>query len=391
MEQSDICRLAQQEIDGILQAVNESRCVLELASNPLMLTILALIHRNGKRLPSRRIELYDLAVKTLLWDWQLQRGLSIEHVVKEKDALLFLAPLAYWMHQERPARLIKTSEVKARSMPYLAHLRQVSVENEQIEEDLDDFLRRVREHTGGERTTDWYGFIHLTFEEYFVAREIARRTKESAEKDTPSASSKMAEPIRLAIGFIRTDRPDDASELVQSAILGAGEAADQKSFRASLFEDVLHRDLLLAVQCLGDCNSTDAAFCKQIVTKFTEVSLESQHLRFDERAERVLERLKGSDLEADLVEIALNHLDQETDRKRAKAITILGVVAFSIPQLVDHILDMLADQSENVRIRIIQYFAQFGEPSPEILKRVFAFVDTEQGMVPNLVLFFFGK
>ncbi len=63
LEQSDICRLAQQEIDGILQAVNESRGVLELASNPLMLTILALIHRNGKRLPSRRIELYDLAVK----------------------------------------------------------------------------------------------------------------------------------------------------------------------------------------------------------------------------------------------------------------------------------------------------------------------------------------
>lgn len=195
----------------------------------------------------------------------------------------------------------------------------------------------------------------------------------------------------LAIGFISTDRPDDASELVQTAILGEGEEAGQKSFTASLFEDVLHRDLLLAVQCLGDCNSIDAAFRKQIVTKFTEVYLESQNLQFDKRAELVLKRLKGSDLEVDLVEIALNHLDHENDRKRAKAITILGVLAFSTPQIVDQILGRLADQSENVRIRVIQYFAQFGEPSPEILKRVFAFIDTEQGMVPNLVPLLFWK
>ncbi|HMZ82107.1 MAG TPA: NACHT domain-containing protein, partial [Acidobacteriota bacterium] len=244
---SDVGRLAQQEIDGILQAVHESRGVLELVSNPLMLIILALIHRNGKRLPSRRIELYDLAVKTRLRDWQLQRGLRIEHVVKEKDALLFLAPLAYWMHQERPTGLIKTSEVKARLMPYLAYSRQVSVEDEKIEEDVDDFLRRVREHTGVfvERTTGWYGFMHLTFEEYFVAREIARRAKESAEKIYPYRHHpRWHEPIMLAIGFISTDRPDDASELIQIAILGKGEEAQKLGFAASPFENVLHRDLL---------------------------------------------------------------------------------------------------------------------------------------------------
>ncbi|HND20819.1 MAG TPA: HEAT repeat domain-containing protein, partial [Acidobacteriota bacterium] len=391
---SDVGRLAQQEIDGILQAVHESRGVLELVSNPLMLIILALIHRNGKRLPSCRIELYDLAVKTRLRDWQLQRGLRIEHVVKEKDALLFLAPLAYWMHQERPTGLIKTSEVKARLMPYLAYSRQVSVEDEKIEEDVDDFLRRVREHTGVfvERTTGWYGFMHLTFEEYFVAREIARRAKESAEKIYPYRHHpRWHEPIMLAIGFISTDRPDDASELIQIAILGKGEEAQKLGFAASPFENVLHRDLLYAIQCLGDCDSTESVFRKQIVNSLIEVYFESTNRQLNEKVEQTLERLKGSDLEADVVGLTLSYLEDEDDQKRAKAITILRRIEVSTPQLIDRILDKLADQNENVRIQVIVYFAQFGNPSPEVLKKVFASIDTEQGMVLNVVPLLFWK
>jgi predicted NACHT family NTPase len=39
--------------------------VQRLTANPLLLTILALIHRNGDRLPNRRVKLYELAVQTL--------------------------------------------------------------------------------------------------------------------------------------------------------------------------------------------------------------------------------------------------------------------------------------------------------------------------------------
>ncbi|MBI4751567.1 MAG: hypothetical protein HY774_24055 [Acidobacteria bacterium] len=249
LEPSELSRSAQPEIDGILQAVDENRGVMELASNPLMLTILALIHRNGSRLPSRRIELYDLAVKTLLKDWQIHRGLDSKQIVKESEVQLFLAPLAYWIHQEKPTGLVKTSEVKAKLMQFLAHSRQVSVEDETIEEAVDDFLRRVREHTGVfvERTADRYGFLHLTFEEYFVAREITRRARESAAKMYPYRHHpRWREAILLAIGYISTDRPEDASELIQTAILGKGEEAQKLGFAASLFEEVLHRDLLVA-------------------------------------------------------------------------------------------------------------------------------------------------
>ncbi|MGH9851453.1 MAG: NACHT domain-containing protein, partial [Blastocatellia bacterium] len=92
----EIARNAQREIDGILQAVDENPGVQRLAVNPLLLTILALIHRNGARLPNRRVELYELATKTLLEDWQLARGIPTSKIVKEHEAAQFLWPLAYW-------------------------------------------------------------------------------------------------------------------------------------------------------------------------------------------------------------------------------------------------------------------------------------------------------
>jgi energy-coupling factor transporter ATP-binding protein EcfA2 len=56
---------AQREIDGILAAVQKTPGVRRLAANPLMLRVLALIHRTGARLPQKRVELYKLATDTL--------------------------------------------------------------------------------------------------------------------------------------------------------------------------------------------------------------------------------------------------------------------------------------------------------------------------------------
>ncbi|MGH2510586.1 MAG: NACHT domain-containing protein, partial [Ktedonobacteraceae bacterium] len=53
-------RIAQREIDGIMQAIKNPG-VHRLAVNPLLLRILALIHRTGSKLPQKRIELYKLA------------------------------------------------------------------------------------------------------------------------------------------------------------------------------------------------------------------------------------------------------------------------------------------------------------------------------------------
>ncbi|WP_416666057.1 NACHT domain-containing protein [Egbenema bharatensis] len=68
-------RDAEREAQGIVQAIATQPGVKRFATNPLLLTILALIHRNGTKLPQRRVELYDLAAKTLIEDWQSGRNI----------------------------------------------------------------------------------------------------------------------------------------------------------------------------------------------------------------------------------------------------------------------------------------------------------------------------
>ena len=95
------------ERDAILREIDGNQGVKRLAKNPLLLTILALIHRNGAKLPKRRIELYELATKTLLRDWRLHHAGSEARVVEEHEALELLGPLAYWMHENEPTGLMR--------------------------------------------------------------------------------------------------------------------------------------------------------------------------------------------------------------------------------------------------------------------------------------------
>ena len=76
-------RDAEREARGIWQAIETKPGVSRFATNPLLLTILALIHRNGTQMPQRRVELYHLATKTLIEDWQ--SGRNIAYGVKQKQ------------------------------------------------------------------------------------------------------------------------------------------------------------------------------------------------------------------------------------------------------------------------------------------------------------------
>ncbi|MEQ9358248.1 NACHT domain-containing protein [Coleofasciculus chthonoplastes] len=107
-------RDAEKEAEELLEAIHGNEGVKRLTGNPLLLTILALIHRNGSRLPHRRVELYALAVKTLIEDWQLSKNLpdAPKVVLRESEVIELLAPLAYWMHEEKPSGLITQAEAE---------------------------------------------------------------------------------------------------------------------------------------------------------------------------------------------------------------------------------------------------------------------------------------
>ncbi|MCP4540117.1 MAG: SUMF1/EgtB/PvdO family nonheme iron enzyme [Chloroflexi bacterium] len=167
-------REAERERQELSRAVRHNAGVRGLAANPLLLTILALMKRQGITLPERRVELYDQYVRTLLSSWNRARGLGRPPArdLDVVETLRILAPLALWMHEVSPGvGLVKQGDLRRK----LVQIYQERGEKDP-ERSVLQFLDDVRGHAALllERGAGQYGFIHLTFEEYLAAVGITR-------------------------------------------------------------------------------------------------------------------------------------------------------------------------------------------------------------------------
>ncbi len=196
-----------------------------LAANPLLLTILALMKRQGVALPERRVELYQKYVETLLRTWNLVRGLGRppEHQPDVVGTMRVMAPLALWMHQASPGvGLVKQADMGRQLVDIYAG--RGSADPEQAAR---QFLADAREHAGLllERGAGEYGFIHLTFQEYLAAVAIAQQGQRQLEPvvDTLAAhvgDDNWHEVTLLTIGYmgIIQQRDEAAGEVVRALV-----------------------------------------------------------------------------------------------------------------------------------------------------------------------------
>lgn len=210
---------AHKRIDELLPRMLQTPSVRRLATNPLLLTILALINENLGRLPNRRIKLYEIAAQTLIESWrQFQVGLpdSLIAELGEEMIIRIMAPLAYWMHETHPGGTASYEE-------WRTQLQQILIKEgfEKEAEDLTNrFLYHARFQTGllTERSLDQYGFFHLTFEEYLTARQIARQREDERRKMLKShwSDPRWQEVILLTAGQlgIAESKTDDVSAFI---------------------------------------------------------------------------------------------------------------------------------------------------------------------------------
>ena len=210
----------------LLDAIGENDGVRQLASTPLLLTILALMKRQGISLPERRVQLYDQYVSTLLSTWNRARSLSGRAPGRDLDevqTVRVLAPLALWMHEVSPGIGLVNREDMRRK------LEEIFTERGDVSPQIAarQFLQDVRDHAALllERGPGEFGFIHLTFEEYLAAVAIALGGQGSAKPITDILAPHVGEQTwhevtLLTIGYlgIRQQLPKVAGEVVESFV-----------------------------------------------------------------------------------------------------------------------------------------------------------------------------
>jgi formylglycine-generating enzyme required for sulfatase activity len=207
----------------LMDAIYRNPGIRRLASTPLLLTILALMKRQGVTLPERRVQLYDLYVTTLLSTWNRARSLSGRAPGRDLDEIQtvrVLAPLALWMHEISPGvGLVKREDLRRR-------LEEIFEERGEASPHMAarQFLQDVHDHAGLllERGPGEYGFIHLTFEEYLAAVAIALKGQGNARPIADIISAHIGnqawhEVSLLTIGYlgIRQQLPKVAGEVIE--------------------------------------------------------------------------------------------------------------------------------------------------------------------------------
>ena len=271
-------RKAQERVGALMSDIMRAESVQRLAMNPLLLTILAMIHEMGTRLPNERVKLYETVAKTMIENWRLAQTKhvsTIYDVLPASRIMPLMASLAYWLHENQPGGAMLEADWRAEIRKLLMGDDEENIDRQEVDELVELFLRHAREEVGllTERSPGQIGFFHLTLEEYLAAFEIARQETDQRREMVARhwANPRWQEVILLTAGqlmlnasmaldtFIndlRTQDDQDEPELIGRPALLAGLAVidvGREHFRRKVIQDV-RDDLLELAQNLDPKN-----------------------------------------------------------------------------------------------------------------------------------------
>jgi predicted NACHT family NTPase len=165
----------QRKRERLQRAIDTSKAIRELAGNPLLLTMMAILNRN-QELPRDRPELYNQASRVLLHQWDVERAL-VEHqqleiqTIDYKDKQAMLRQVAYQMQAAEKGlagNLIAADELEGILTEYLKTL---DINNPRVVARVMIKQLRERNFILCFMGADYYAFVHRTFLEYFCAWE----------------------------------------------------------------------------------------------------------------------------------------------------------------------------------------------------------------------------
>jgi predicted nucleotidyltransferase/transcriptional regulator with XRE-family HTH domain len=162
--------------EELTTAILSHRPLRALASNPLMLTILARLHYANATLPRRRVDLYAKIVEVMLETWAASKrgarpGDPLYGIVLEgREFGWLLERLALGMQRE--GRVLQPRWWVNDCVQQF--LREQMALDGSLNEQSERVIRYLCERTGllVERGDGMFGFGHRTFQEYFAARGL---------------------------------------------------------------------------------------------------------------------------------------------------------------------------------------------------------------------------
>ncbi|MGG6238875.1 NACHT domain-containing protein [Nodosilinea sp. AN01ver1] len=164
------------------KAIRESKAIRELAGNPLLLTMMAILNRN-QELPRNRPKLYEKASEVLLHQWDVERNLIEQRLdpieINETDKQAMLRKVAFHMQSGKEGlagNIISAQDLEAILTDYL---KSIDVDQPRVVARHMIQQLRTRNFILCSLGADNYAFVHRTFLEFFAAWAFVWEFKET--------------------------------------------------------------------------------------------------------------------------------------------------------------------------------------------------------------------
>jgi len=361
---------AQRRKESIKKALNENDRIKLLARNPLLLTIIALIHRYQAVLPRARHKLYEKAVETLLKCWDANKNMTEKSEFKCLDAddlRRLMEILAYWIHTQgstdnpEGGTLIAKDDLLEQLTQNIKTKKQV--ERFQAKEEAKRFVDFIQQRTGllNEQGQDLYAFVHKTFQEYLCAQEIGYQA--DAEDDFEIVLNHIRDNLHDAhwrevlLLLIAQQKPKKAAKAMR-AILAAN----------SEYEEWLHRDLFFAGNCLAEnikeLKVVDSSLTVKILEKLVELEVRGEALvggRVRSQVLQILCSMNETEFEAQTLQLLKARRVDENRLEEYQA--ALGEKEAAISSL----LLRIEDANKDVRREAARAFCRLGNASETVI------------------------
>ncbi|MDZ8080591.1 MAG: NACHT domain-containing protein [Nostoc sp. DcaGUA01] len=181
---------SQRRQSSLKELLNKQERIKILVENPLLLTLVCLIHRyDAVRLPQKRDKLYETAIETLLLNWEMIRFeenqapiyKKLEHI-KFTNLQRLMEKLAYWIHCQQIATqdkncstIVERDEIIEQLTKDIKSLKKIELY--EAKQEAENFIDYISARSGllNEQGKNCYAFVHKTFQEYLCAQEIDYR------------------------------------------------------------------------------------------------------------------------------------------------------------------------------------------------------------------------
>lgn len=267
----------------ITKAIKESPAIQQLAVNPLLLTMMAILNRN-QDLPRDRAKLYERSSELLLYQWDVEAKLLEDAELKSvdidyQDKQAMLREVAHFMQATEKGlagNLISEQDLKQVLIKYL---QTIDVKPARKVAKLMIQQLRTRNFILCDIGSNYYAFVHRTFLEYFCAWSYIWQFKETQILLIEDIKTKVYgqhwqdeswhEVLRLMAGMLETKF---VGEIIEFLMQENGEVAN-------------FTNLFLAADCLAEVKN------RRSITEITDRLLARLKEFIQKKQYLVLERL----------------------------------------------------------------------------------------------------